>query len=371
MKSTKSVVYLSIVITIVCCLVITGCSKKSDNKDSVYKTNIDLNNDGICDLNCINSEENICDRNCDTNGDGNPDVNIDLNSDGICDVNCDLDYDLVADAYIDMNDDLLYDYDDIKFIIKQEVSNFEREITFSFYCPIGESATECESGVGKSINTVLNEVDNNPYATVYKSIESIHQEIDYENITAQSHRIEVSIKPMYSPSEQKEINGTINTIIKDSITPDLQNDKDKIKAIHDYIITHTNQCQDENGIPLSLIETSNRKKYEELRKTCSNVGKIFQTHMANDTGYANLMSLFLTKMGYENIRIRGDYHSWNAVKLNNIWYHIDIFWDKPFIAGTNYETGFIHQYFMLTTEELNVKNDNEHTYDKNKYYMIK
>ena len=96
--------------------------------DGIPDLNIDLNNDGVCDVNCdtdgdgnpdvnldyngnrkaifnldtngdgkpdknlMNQDTNgdgICDLNCDTNGDGVPDKNIDTNGDGICDVNCD------------------------------------------------------------------------------------------------------------------------------------------------------------------------------------------------------------------------------------------------------------------------------------------
>lgn len=53
--------------------------------------NIDLDGDGVPDSNLINQPEagNKCKVNCDTNGDGIPDENIDLNGNGKCDLNCD------------------------------------------------------------------------------------------------------------------------------------------------------------------------------------------------------------------------------------------------------------------------------------------
>ena len=52
--------------------------------------NQDLDNDGVCDLNCDTDDDGWPDANLDLDGDGTPDLNIDNDNDGKCDLNCDL-----------------------------------------------------------------------------------------------------------------------------------------------------------------------------------------------------------------------------------------------------------------------------------------
>ena len=93
-----------------------------DNGDGFADYNIDTDNDNIPDLNIIN-DKNVCVRNCDTNHDGKADyligigdktfqlneINIDYDYDGVCDLNCDKDGDLVPDYNIDMDSNSIPD----------------------------------------------------------------------------------------------------------------------------------------------------------------------------------------------------------------------------------------------------------------------
>ncbi len=61
------------------------------NDNNIATFNVDKNGDKIADWNMINQldENGKCIKNCDTNGDGHPDNNIDYDGDGICDLYCD------------------------------------------------------------------------------------------------------------------------------------------------------------------------------------------------------------------------------------------------------------------------------------------
>lgn len=85
------------------------------NKDGFPEYNIDLNNDGIADINIVD-KNNKCIKNCDMNNNGIADyliyinnsfilVGIDTDYDGKCDVNCDINYDLYPDLNIDTDND--------------------------------------------------------------------------------------------------------------------------------------------------------------------------------------------------------------------------------------------------------------------------
>lgn len=94
------------------------------NEDGFPDYNIDIDGDGIADLNIIENNKYKCIKNCDTNNDGKKDylidyngsntvsinnLNVDVDYDGICDVNCDLNYDLIPDINIDTNGDNIAD----------------------------------------------------------------------------------------------------------------------------------------------------------------------------------------------------------------------------------------------------------------------
>lgn len=98
------------------------------------------------------------------------------------------------------------------------------------------------------------------------------------------------------------------------------------------------------------------------------IGALFEGKAICD-GYSDAMAFFLDKIGVENIKVTNDEHVWNVVKINNTWYHIDITWDDPiYTNGSNLTT---HEYFMITTNELEKKNDEEHYFDKTIYDFIK
>lgn len=43
-------------------------------------------------------------------------------------------------------------------------------------------------------------------------------------------------------------------------------------------------------------------------------------------------------------------HAWNVVKVGDSWYHVDVTWDDPTIAGADVLGGARHRYFLLSDE---------------------
>ena len=78
------------------------------------------------------------------------------------------------------------------------------------------------------------------------------------------------------------------------------------------------------------------------------------------------MAIFLNDLGVVNYKISNKNHIWNAVYLNNTWYHLDMTWDDPVVkTGENI---LIHDYFLITTQELETLDiKNQHAYDKTIY----
>jgi hypothetical protein len=80
-----------------------NCSSNNDNRPDKY---IDTTGDGTCNFRCSGGDPNlnidingdgICDINCDTDGDGVADTNIDTTGDNVCNVNCTSDDDKLVD----------------------------------------------------------------------------------------------------------------------------------------------------------------------------------------------------------------------------------------------------------------------------------
>lgn len=84
------------------------------NNDLKPRFNLDLDGDGKPDTNLINQDnqngiactlDKVCDLNCDTTGDNHPDINVDMDGDGKPDINIDTDCDGKPDINIDKDGD--------------------------------------------------------------------------------------------------------------------------------------------------------------------------------------------------------------------------------------------------------------------------
>ncbi len=156
---------------------------------------------------------------------------------------------------------------------------------------------------------------------------------------------------------------TVATKILSGINEDMS-DYDKLKYLHDYIITNSVYDNYSNSIYSVLID-----------------GK------GNCEGNAKAFSFLCNLIGIENIVIPGKTvvpHLWNMVKVDGEWYHIDVTWDQPDKAITNDLPGFIlYQYFMVDDEVIanyhtvwemgkelpKATSDKEDYYKKNGYYI--
>jgi len=75
------------------------------------------------------------------------------------------------------------------------------------------------------------------------------------------------------------------------------------------------------------------------------------------------MFLFLERMNLKQYRVSGVRHIWNAVEIDGVWYHLDLTWDDP-VVNTK-ENLLLHNFFLITSKELDEKNTGQHNYDVN------
>lgn len=186
-----------------------------------------------------------------------------------------------------------------------------------------------------NIEEVLkNSIKKDPY--INSNVKSMGWEITG---TAKASKIDFDVDYIITSSKRSEADKKIDGILAELITP-YMNDHEKVKAIHDYIVS--------NG------------KYDESMQLYSDYDLLTQGSSVCN-GYALLTYNMLNKL---NIPVKlvtgtgnGQSHIWNMVKLGDYWFHLDTTWDDP-LPDTSMSS---YNYYMLTDNEI-LK---DHTIDAN------
>ncbi len=227
-----------------------------------------------------------------------------------------------------------YGYNDI-LNIYYTLTNLGIE-SFTFSCP-----SEYKNCL-KDIETISDDKEIltyiNYFVSPFNSFENIETEID-----PTSNQINIKISYLYSKDEIKKINAKVQEIAKEVVKTNAS-DYDNIKAIHDYIINNTKYDVERN--------TSKNSPYMSYKAS----GPLLEGY-ATCNGYTDAMAIFLDYLNIKNFKIATELmqedvsgHVWNAVYLDNTWYHLDLTWDDPVSeSGTDY---LQHKYFLITTSEL-------------------
>lgn len=214
--------------------------------------------------------------------------------------------------------------------------------SFSFYCP--NEYVNCVNDI-KTItknNEILTHINNfvHPYNSFSNIITSV----------SSSGEIILDIEKVYSKSQINEIDAKMKEILKNEVD---ESDviEDKLKSIHDYIINNT--IYDTEAV-------DNNSNY--LSNTA--YGSLIQGH-AICSGYADAMALFLNYYNLSNYKISSDTHVWNAVKINDTWYHLDVTWDDQIDYLGNER--LIHKFFLINSNNLKKYAETDHEFDNTIY----
>ena len=218
--------------------------------------------------------------------------------------------------------------------------------SFSFYCP--EEYKKCISDVKEIANNKTTTANINNYVHPYNSFRHIDTKIN------KIGKVTLVIEKTYSNEKINKINKIVNKIIKEEIKEE-KDKNEQIKIIHDYIINNTKYDSNKSDNKNALYDSDTA------------YGALIQGY-ALCGGYSDAMAIILDKLGIKNFKIASDNHIWNAVELDNNWYHLDLTWDDP-ITNDNSDT-LEYNFYMITTEELSDLKTNYHNYDKNIYQEL-
>ena len=218
--------------------------------------------------------------------------------------------------------------------------------SFSFYCP--DDYDNCLDEVDtlandqKTLSTINNFV--HPFNS-FKHLETSYD--DYGKVT-------LSIDHIYNNSEIKLIKAKVKEIEK-NIWNNSMSKEDKIKEAHNYIINNSKYDQDRSDN--NVVKYKSDTAYGTLLEGYSLCG-----------GYTDAMELFLEDLNIKSYKIASENHVWNAVNLNNLWYHLDLTWDDP--ITTDGSDILEYNFFLITTEELDALEAEQHNYDRNIYKEV-
>lgn len=244
--------------------------------------------------------------------------------------------------YVKRTDDFTpSNYQDLLNIYYTVLNSGEEE--FSFYCT--DEYSECINDVDSLANNqkVLSTINNfvHPFNS-FRHLETSYD--DYGKVT-------LKIEHIYSNNDIKLIEAKVEEIEKEIWNSSMSNE-DKIKEVHNYIINNSKYDKDRSDN--NIVKYKSDTAYGSLLEGYSLCG-----------GYTDAMELFLEDMGIKNYKISSENHVWNAVYLNDAWYHLDLTWDDP--ITTDGSDILEYNFFLITTSELSELEGEQHNYDKNVY----
>ena len=244
-----------------------------------------------------------------------------------------------------------YDYNYVQNIDTYSVENYQEILnmfytvinsgdnSYSFYCDYDECLTDIEKLISQS--EIISNINN--FVHPFNSFDSINIDI------ASNGKITIKSKKVYSDIEIEYINAYIQEFINSNIN-EQTNNYDKIKLFHDHIIKNTKYDVDnidESYTAYDLITTG--------KSICG--------------GYSDIMSIYLNKLGIQNYKITSENHIWNLINLDGVWYHLDMTWDDPVASDGNQY--LLHNFFMISTNELYKLDSVEHNFNSNVYVEAK
>lgn len=218
---------------------------------------------------------------------------------------------------------------------------------FTFYCPNDYKDCLDEIKYLASDQITLSNINN--FVHPFNGFK--HIETTYDT----SGKVTLKVYHTYTDEEKEEIRNKINAI-EAELKDDTLSIQDQIKVYHDYIIDHT--VYDSERADSSIVKYKSDTAYGTLLEGYSLCG-----------GYTDSMAIILNDMGLENYKVSSEDHIWNAVKIDDKWYHLDLTWDDPVTDdGSNLVE---HDFLLIDTNTLLNEEKDEHNFDQNVYSELK
>lgn len=218
-----------------------------------------------------------------------------------------------------------------------------------------EYMVKCDPDYLTCVDDIKEMVQDNTYLTDIGNF--IHPFNTFEKVNTtftSSGKVTLKKENRYSEKQIEEINKKVDQIFNENYDKS-KNVRENIKIFHDYIINHT-KYDANNTTGVSSINSSTA------------YGVLFDG-VGICSGYTDAMQLFLEKLGVKNYRVSSSTHIWNLVYVEGKWLHLDLTWDDPIMSDGS--DALNEDYFLIDTNTLLSKEDNEHNFDESIYIEAK
>ena len=288
---------------------------------------------------------------------------------------------------------IVYQYQEsiVSFVLKEVIykqelpgyqnNNYFKSTSYNYVSLTDDFYPKNETDIKNALYTILNSgmdsyvmycddeyvnctEDIEKIATDYHVLSNInnfvHPYNSYDKFYVQTNKlgkVDINVDKLYSENEVLEINTAIENIKSQIITPDMDL-KSQIKAFHDYVINNTVYDSERAEEINDYVQSGNDSQSHKA------IG-VLKNHIGLCSGYTDLMAIFLSSINVPNYKISNQKHVWNAVYLDNTWYHLDLTWDDP-VTNTG-ENILINDFFLISTEQLESLDQTTHKYDKTVY----
>ncbi len=214
---------------------------------------------------------------------------------------------------------------------------------FTFYCP--EEYKNCTKDIRELAKDQVTLSHINNYVHPYNSFSNISTQTDTLG------EVTITITKSYTDSDISLINEAKENIEKEVFNKSLSTN-DQIRAVHNYIIE--NSKYDSNRTDNNVIEYKSDIAYGPLIEGYGICG-----------GYSDAMELFLEDLNIKSYKVSSKSHVWNAVNIDDNWYHLDLTWDDP-VTNTG-EDLLEQRFFLITTDTLLLQEQTQHNFDFETY----
>ncbi|MCD8508883.1 MAG: DUF5050 domain-containing protein [Bacillus sp. (in: Bacteria)] len=240
-------------------------------------------------------------------------------------------------------------------IIEKTQTSSEQHLSKS-HANLYEAIMDAFSQQKSQINVSLFTLDSNEVFQVREEVLQDFPEIFYFDHEGSYFWTDGKLEFQYkfSPKEISQmtvkLEEKVEVALQTAILPGMSS-LEKVMALHDYVVLTT--AYDYDNFVNNTVPHLSYTAYGAL-----------VNGIAVCDGYTKAMNLLLRQVGIESKYVVGEAggnaHSWNLVKLDNEWYHMDATWNDP-VPDRPGQVGY--KYFLLSDRQLEMT----HTWEKSAY----
>lgn len=224
-------------------------------------------------------------------------------------------------------------YNDLMTAVMNELRQFNTQFSFKF--------TGDMSNFNASFDGALQE------ALVQPGNDYIHGTLStWRYSYTSTGDVTLSLTYVGTYEQEQYVTKRVKEIAAELTRPNMT-DFDKVKAVNDYIVTHSMYSRDTTQTPHHIYTF-----LTEQKAVCQ--------------AYALLAYRLFEEMGIESryvVGYAGELHAWNTVKVDGVWYQLDTTWNDLIYNGGDLGDNIHYRYFLVTNEQLR----KDHTWNEWQY----